>query len=47
MSNRSMSSNRIASRSGSFALARNKMMQLHESKKEERMLSILDLEAID
>jgi hypothetical protein len=28
-------------------MARNKMMQLHDSKREERMLSLLDLEALD
>jgi hypothetical protein len=38
---------KIASRSGSFALARNKMMQLHDEKLEDRKLSLLDLEAVD
>jgi len=34
LSIRSLSSNKVASRSSSFAMARNKMMELHESKKE-------------
>lgn len=46
-SKKSNTSSRVASRSGSFALARNKMMELHDSKRNERLLSLLDLEAVD
>ena len=41
------SSGKVASRSGSFALARNKMIELHDSRREQRMMSLLDLEAVD
>lgn len=41
-----MSSNKVPSRSSSFAMARNKMLELHNSRNE-RVLSLIDLENVE